>query len=71
MIVKPRSFSPTGGIKGEDVRDLIVDAVEHRFGKVNRVPVIIELSDNGSCYIAGATRSFARDLDLEPRDRKS
>ena len=32
------------------------------------------LSDNGSCYIAGDTRSFARDIGLEPRidaDRKS
>jgi putative transposase len=25
------------------------------------------LSDNGSCYIAGDTRSFARNLGLEPR----
>jgi putative transposase len=25
------------------------------------------LSDNGSCYIAGDTRSFARDVGLEPR----
>ncbi len=34
----------------------------------NRSPVTIEwLSDNGSCYIAGDTRSFARDIGLEPR----
>jgi putative transposase len=25
------------------------------------------LSDNGSCYIAGDTRRFARDIGLEPR----
>jgi transposase InsO family protein len=25
------------------------------------------LSDNGSCYVAGDTRSFARDIGLEPR----
>jgi putative transposase len=25
------------------------------------------LSDNGSCYLAGETRSFARDIGLEPR----
>jgi putative transposase len=32
----------------------MVAAVEHRFGRVNRLPVTIEwLSDNGSCYIAG------------------
>ena len=43
-------------------------AVEHRFGPVNRLPVTIEwLSDNGSCYLAGETRSFARDIGLEPR----
>jgi transposase InsO family protein len=37
--------------------------IERRFDRVNRVPVTIEwLSDNGSCYIAGNTRSFARDI---------
>ena len=45
-----------------------VVAVEYRFGQVNRLPVTIEwLSDNGSCYVAGDTRSFARDIGLEPR----
>jgi len=54
------SFLATiGGITGEDVRDLMVAAVEYRFGQVNRLPVTIEwLSDNGSCYVAGDTRSF-------------
>lgn len=57
----------TEGIKGEDVCDLMVTAVEHRFGKVNRLPQTIEwLTDNGSCYIAGPTRRFARDIGLEP-----
>jgi putative transposase len=61
-------LATTGGISGGDVRDLMVAAVEHRFGRVNRVPVAVEwLSDNGSCYIAGDTRSFARDIGLEPR----
>src|SRR5262249_54030936 len=61
-------LATTGGIAGEDVRDLMVAAVEYRFGQVNRLPVTIEwLSDNGSCYVAGATRSFARDIGLEPR----
>ena len=46
----------------------MVVAVEYRFGQVNRLPVTIEwLSDNGSCYVAGDTRSFARDIGLEPR----
>jgi putative transposase len=45
-------LATTGGIAGEDVRDLMVAAVEYRFGQVNRLPVTIEwLSDNGSCYV--------------------
>ena len=61
-------LATTGGIRGEDVRDLMVTAVEHRFGRVNHLPLTIEwLSDNGSCYIAGDTRSFARNIGLEPR----
>jgi putative transposase len=61
-------LATTSGVSGEDVRDLMLAAVEHRFGPVNRLPVTIEwLSDNGSCYLAGETRSFARDIGLEPR----
>ena len=47
-------LATTSGIGGEDVRDLMVAAVEHRFGRINRLPLTIEwLTDNGSCYIAG------------------
>jgi putative transposase len=57
----------TQGIKGDDVRDLMVASVESRFGQINRLPRTIEwLSDNGSGYIAKHTKSFARDLGLEP-----
>jgi len=57
----------TQGIKGEDVRDLMVASVESRFGQINRLPRTIEwLSDNGSGYIAKETRAFARDLGFEP-----
>jgi len=65
----------TEGIKGEDVRDLgakrelcrMIASVESRFGRVNRLPRTVEwLSDNGSCYIAKDTKSFARDLGFEP-----
>ena len=57
----------TEGIKGEDVRDLMTVAVEARFGPVNRLPEVIEwLTDNGSGYIAGETRRFAREIGLEP-----
>src|SRR5215469_2176149 len=59
-------LATTGGIAGEDVRDLKVAAVEYRFGQVNRLPVTIEwLSDNGSCYVADDTRSFASAIGLE------
>jgi putative transposase len=61
-------LATTSGITGGDVRDLMLVAVEHRFGLVNRLPVAIEwLSDNGSCYTAGETRGFAREIGLEPR----
>jgi len=36
--------------------------------RADRLPITIEwLSDNGSCYVAGETCSFARDIGLEPR----
>ena len=55
----------TGGITAEDVQDLMVATVEHRYGPVNRLPKPIEwLSDNGSCYTARDTRAFARDIGL-------
>ena len=54
----------TGGIGGEEVRDLMVAAVEHRFGRVNRLPRTVEwLTDNGSGYVARETRG----IGLEPR----
>ncbi|GJE04225.1 IS3 family transposase IS1312 [Methylobacterium isbiliense] len=58
----------TAGLTGEDVRDLMVAAVEHRFGPVNQLPSPIEwLTDNGSCYLGRDTRRFARDLGLVPK----
>ena len=58
----------TQGIKGEDVQDLMIAAVEARFGQVNRLPHVIEwLSDNGSGYIAADTKALAREIGLEPR----
>jgi putative transposase len=57
----------TEGVKGEDVRDLMVAAVERRFGSINRLPATIEwLTDNGSCYVSGETRRFAREIGFEP-----
>ena len=57
----------TEGIKSEDVRDLMVTAVEYWFGRVNRLPETIEwLTDNGSCYLARDTGMFGREIGLEP-----
>ena len=59
----------TQGIKGEDVRDLMVASVKFRFGQINRLPRTIEwLSDNGSGYIAKETRAFAREIGLGAAD---
>jgi putative transposase len=58
----------TGGINSSDIRDLMIESVERRFGLVNRAPAAIEwLSDNGSPYTAYETRRFARDIGLVPR----
>ncbi len=56
----------TGGITGEMVRDLMVEAVEARFGPELPIQLIEWLTDNGSPYIARDTRSFAREIGLEP-----
>ena len=57
----------TGGIDGDLIRDLMVAALEGRFGRVSQLPASIEwLSDNGSPYVAADTRRFARDIGLEP-----
>lgn len=58
----------TEGIKSEDVQDLVITAVETRFGRVNALPKPIEwLTDNGSCFVAKDTKSLLRDIGLEPR----
>lgn len=52
------------GISGEMVRDLMIAAVERRFG-TTKVPHAVEwLSDNGSAYIAKDTADTARALGL-------
>jgi putative transposase len=57
----------TEGIKSEDVRDLMVTALEHRFGQIDRLPTAIEwLTDNGSCYTAIETRRLAREIGFMP-----
>lgn len=55
----------TGGISGDMVRDLMIEAIESRFGSVDNMPDPIEwLSDNGSPYTATDTREMAGYLRL-------
>ncbi len=61
-------LATTGGISGDMIRDLMAEAIESRFGFVDRLPHPIEwLSDNGSAYTAHETRSFARMIGLDVR----
>lgn len=52
------------GISGEMVRDLMVAAVERRFGGTKTPHTVEWLSDNGSAYIARDTADTARALGL-------
>ena len=53
------------GISGSDVRDMLLEAVESRFG-THRAPEQVEvLTDNGSPYTAKETRTFAQQLGLK------
>jgi putative transposase len=57
----------TQGIKSKDVQDLIITAVENRFGRINTLPKPIEwLTDNGSCFIAKDTKALLMDIGMEP-----
>lgn len=57
----------TGGHSGDVVRDVMLAAVENRFGDALKAPAEIEwLTDNGSGYIAERTRTFAVELGLRP-----
>src|ERR1700720_1683132 len=55
-------LAPTGGTPGDDVRDLRVAAVEHRFGRVN-------LSSGGALVLWARLGRVAgkTDLDVIPR----
>ncbi len=57
--------SPTG-YSGDDIRDLMLEAVETRFGEEPPAIPVQWLSDNGSAYIAEQTRQFARQIGLQP-----
>jgi len=56
----------TGGISGEMIRDLMLESVERRFNDQQTPHPIEWLSDNGSCYRAHDTVSFAQSIGLVP-----
>ncbi|EJZ1952436.1 IS3 family transposase [Escherichia coli] len=57
----------TGGFDSETVQDVMLGAVERRFGNDLPASPVEWLTDNGSCYRANETRQFARMLGLEPK----
>ena len=54
------------GVSGSDIRDLMLEAVETRFGAVRAPKPVEHLSDNGSPYVARETQAFAAALNLIP-----
>ena len=57
------------GLPGEPVREMLIEAVEKRFGAVEGLPAghtLEFLTDNGGAYIAHETRRIARSLGLTP-----
>ncbi len=54
------------GYRGDDVRDVMLEAIEQRFGSELPTSPVQWLSDNGSAYTAEQTRAFARQIGLLP-----
>jgi len=54
------------GISGSDIRDMMLEAVETRFGACRAPHPVEVLTDNGAPYTAKDTRIFARQLGLRP-----
>jgi len=52
----------TGGHSGDVVRDVMLAAVEQRFGATQATQTIEWLSDNGSAYIPTSTTAHAASL---------
>lgn len=59
-VVSPNGYS------GDDVRDVMLEAIEQRFGSELPASPVQWLSDNGSAYTAEQTRAFARQIGLLP-----
>ncbi|HAN5978856.1 TPA: IS3 family transposase [Escherichia coli] len=56
----------TGGYDKATVQDVMLGAIEKRFGDKVPEQFIQWLTDNGSAYRAHETRQFARELNLKP-----
>ena len=57
------------GLLGEPVQEMLIEAVEKRFGAVEAIPEDHQLeflTDNGGAYISHDTRRIARSLGLKP-----
>ncbi|HCA7622201.1 TPA: IS3 family transposase, partial [Klebsiella pneumoniae] len=57
----------TGGYDSETVQDVMLGAVERRFGNSLPASPVEWLTDNGSAYRSHQTRQFARMVGLEPK----
>jgi putative transposase len=57
----------TGGYDSETVQDVMLGAVERRFGNSLPTSPVEWLTDNGSAYRSYQTRQFARMVGLEPK----
>ncbi len=59
-------ITSTIGMDGQAIRDMMVECVEYRFGKICKLPKTIQwLTDNGPCYTSHETVSFARSLGFK------
>lgn len=64
-IVAWRAATGTG-VSGSDVRDMMLEAVEARFGSLQAAHKVEFLTDNASAHTARDTRVFAAQLGLVP-----
>lgn len=60
-------IASTGGITAQNVRDLILETTEYRFGNPKAPKGIQWLTDNGKCFTAKDTVAFARELGFDVR----
>lgn len=51
---------------GDDIRDLMLESVEKRFGDQMPATPVKSLSDNGAAYTANQTRLLVRQIGLQP-----